>query len=118
MKYQLLVFALSAFLTSVAGGFFAAHFGSVGTNLFAFPLLLFLISMLVVGGIGRLWGPLLGAALLMAADEVFKEFSDWRNIGLGVVVLLFMILLPQGFAGGIEKVHKQVCKLYRNWRPA
>ena len=117
-KYQLLVFALSAFLTSVAGGFYAAHFGSVGVNLFAFPLLLFLISMLVVGGIGRLWGPLLGAALLMVADEAFKEFSDWRNIALGVVVLLFMILLPQGFAGGIEKVHKLVYKLYRNWRPA
>ena len=98
--------------------FYAAHFGSVGVNLFAFPLLLFLISMLVVGGIGRLWGPLLGAALLMAADEAFKEFSDWRNIALGVVVLLFMILLPQGFAGGIEKVHKLVYKLYRNWRPA
>lgn len=54
----------------------------------------------------------------MAADEAFKEFSDWRNIALGVVVLLFMILLPQGLAGGIEKVHKLVYKLYRNWRPA
>ncbi len=111
-KYQLIVFALSAFLTSVAGGFYAAHFGSVGSNLVAFPLLLFLISMLVVGGIGRLWGPLLGAFLLMAADEVFKEFSDWRNIGLGMIVLVFMIFLPEGVAGAIESLSNRVLRVW------
>ncbi len=117
-KYQLLVFGASAFLTAAAGGFYAAHFGAVGINLFAFPLLLFLISMLVVGGIGRLWGPLLGAALLMSADEVFKEFSDWRNVGLGIVVLLFMIFLPDGLAGGIEKVFRFLQRLTGRSRTA
>jgi len=100
LKYQILVFTLSAFLTAVAGGFYASHFGAVGINLFGFPLLLFIMSMLVVGGIGRLWGPLLGAFLLMSADEVFKEFSDYRNIGLGVIVLLFMLYLPDGMKIG------------------
>ena len=111
-KYQLIVFAASAFLTAMAGGFYAAHFGAVGANLVAFPLLLFLISMLVVGGIGKTWGPLLGAFLLMSADEVFKEFSDWRNIGLGMIVLLFMIFLPEGVAGAIEAVSKRVTRLW------
>jgi len=117
-KYQLLVFSLSAFLSAAAGAFYAAHFGAVGIDLFGFPLLLFIISMLVVGGIGRLWGPLLGAALLMSADEVFKEFSDWRNVGLGLVVLLFMVFLPEGLAGGIEKVHKLALRLYAKARAA
>ena len=40
----------------MAGAFYAAHFGSVGTKPRLLPLLLFLISMLVVGGIGRTWG--------------------------------------------------------------
>lgn len=111
-KYQLLVFALSAFLTAVAGGFYAAHFGAVGTDMISFPLLLFIISMLVVGGIGRLWGPLLGAFLLMAADEVFKEVSDWRNVGLGVVVLLFMVFLPEGLAGAIDKGWQRIERLF------
>ncbi len=115
-KYQLIVFAASAYLTAMAGGFYAAHFGSVGSNLVAFPLLLFLISMLVVGGIGRTWGPLLGAFLLMAADEVFKEFSDWRNIGLGMIVLVFMIFLPEGVAGAIESVCKRAERLWTSFR--
>ena len=111
-KYQLIVFAASAFLTAMAGAFYAAHFGAVGANLVAFPLLLFLISMLVVGGIGRTWGPLLGAFLLMSADEVFKEFSDWRNIGLGMIVLVFMIFLPEGVAGAIEAVSRRATRLW------
>lgn len=110
-KYQILVFTLSAFLTAIAGGFYASHFGAVGINLFGFPLLLFLISMLVVGGIGRLWGPLLGSFLLMAADEGFKEFSDYRNIGLGVIVLLFMLFLPDGFAGAIDMVYTRIMRV-------
>ena len=110
-KYQLIVFAASSFLTAMAGGFYAAHFGSVGTNLVGFALLLFLISMLVVGGIGRTWGPLLGAGLLMVADEFFKEFSDLRNVGLGLVVLLFMIFLPEGVAGAIEAASKRIQRL-------
>jgi branched-chain amino acid transport system permease protein len=112
-KYQLIVFAASAFLTAMAGGFYASHFGSVGSNLVSFPLLLFLISMLVVGGIGRVWGPLLGAFLLMVADEFFKEFSDLRNIGLGIMVLLFMIFLPEGVAGAIQSVSDRIARLFR-----
>ena len=105
------MFTGSAFLTAMAGAFYAAHFGSVGSNLVGFALLLFLISMLVVGGIGRNWGPLLGAGLLMVADEFFKEFSDLRNVGLGLVVLLFMIFLPEGVAGAIDSMWKRILRL-------
>ena len=55
--------------------------------------------MIVVGGIGTIWGPLLGAALLMLADEGMREFGDWRDIGLGVILAAFVILLPRGLAG-------------------
>ncbi len=103
-KYQLLVFALSAFFTALAGAFFAAHFGSVGPGQLTFTLLLFLISMLIVGGMGSLWGPLLGALVIMVSDELLKEASEWRHIGFGVMLLLFMIFLPDGVAGLLDRV--------------
>ncbi len=62
-------------------------------------MLLFLLSMIVVGGMGTVWGPLLGAALLMLADEGMRELGDWRDIGLGLILALFVILLPRGLAG-------------------
>ena len=98
-KYQLWVFGLSAFFTGLAGAFYAAQFGVVGPIVFSLAMLLFLLSMIVVGGMGTIWGPLLGAALLMLADEGMREFGDWRDIGLGLVLALFVIFLPKGLTG-------------------
>lgn len=111
-KYQLLVFALSAFFTGMAGSVYAGVFGVIGPNVLQLGLLLFLLSMMVVGGIGRPWGPLIGAALLMLVDEVLKEeaFADYRNIGLGLILAVVVILLPQGLTGGIDNLTRRLTR--------
>ena len=99
LKYQLWVFGLSAFFTGLAGAFYAVQFNVIGPSVFSISHLLFLLSMIVVGGLGTVWGPLLGVAVLMLADEAMRELGDWRDIGLAVILVLFVILLPQGLAG-------------------
>jgi branched-chain amino acid transport system permease protein len=73
-------------------------------------VLLFLLSMMVVGGLGRAWGPLLGCALLMLIDEVLKDFGEWRMIGLGAITVVFIMVLRQGVVGLIAalwaKLHR------------
>jgi len=103
-KYQLLVFALAAFFTGLAGGVYAGHFRVVGPSLFSLSLLVYLVAMMVVGGVGRPWGPIVGAALLMSADESLREFGEYRNIGIGVVIVLSVILLPDGVVGALSKL--------------
>jgi branched-chain amino acid transport system permease protein len=102
-KYQLWIFAASAFFTGIAGGFYAVHFRVVGPTVFSFSLLLFLIAMIVVGGLGSIWGPLLGAAVLMLADEGVREFSDYRNIGLGLLLTVFVVAWPNGLSGWLQR---------------
>ena len=102
VKYQLLVFGLSSFFTGLAGAFYAGHFKVVGPNLLGLSLMLFLLTMMVVGGLGRIWGPLVGGALIMLADEGVKEFSEWRLLGIGALTMIFIIFLPQGVAGAVE----------------
>jgi branched-chain amino acid transport system permease protein len=114
-RYQLWVFALSAFFTGLAGAVYAAQFKVVGPTIFSFTLLLFLLSMIVVGGVGSVWGPLVGAALLMLADEGFKEFQDWRALGMGLVLPLFVVLLPGGLVGLFKRRRSQ--KLANDGRP-
>jgi branched-chain amino acid transport system permease protein len=99
LRYQLWVFGLSAFFTGLAGAFYAANFGVVGPIVFSVSMLLFLLAMIVVGGLGTVWGPLLGAVLLMSADEGLREFGTLRDIGLGLVLAIFVILLPRGLSG-------------------
>jgi branched-chain amino acid transport system permease protein len=102
-KYQVLVFAVSAFFTGLAGGVYAGHFTVMGANTLYLSLMLFLLAMMIVGGVGRPWGPLAGAAALMLADEVFKELVEYRNIGLGVMLVLFVVVWPKGIIGTIEE---------------
>ena len=103
-KYQLLVFAASAFVTGIAGGVYAANFKVVGPSILGFPVMAFLVSMLVVGGLGKLWGPIVGAALLMLIDEQLKDFAQYRNMGLGILIVFFIVLAPDGIVGMFEKV--------------
>ena len=109
-KYQLLVFACSAFFTGLAGSAYAGIYGVIGPNVLQLGVVLFLLSMMVVGGVGRPWGPLVGAALLMLVDEALKEqaFADYRNIGLGLILAAVVILLPQGIAGGLESLAQRL----------
>lgn len=102
-KYQLWVFGLSAFFTGLAGAFYAVQFGVVGPIVFSLAMLLFLLSMIVVGGMGTVWGPLLGTALLMLADEGMREVGDWRDIGLGLLLAVFVIVLPKGLMGLLSR---------------
>ncbi len=114
VKYQILVFALSAFFTGLMGGFYAGHFRIMGPTVLDLSLLLFLLSMMVVGGLGRAWGPLLGCALLMLIDDVLKDFGEWRMIGLGAITVVFVIVLRQGVVGLVAalwtKLHRGVLR--------
>jgi branched-chain amino acid transport system permease protein len=112
-KFQLIVFASSAFFTGLAGGVYAGHFKVMGANTLNISLMLFLLCMMVVGGLGRAWGPLLGAALLMLADEILKDFVDYRNMGIGLIIVLFGMLWPRGVVGAIEGAYERLHRMMR-----
>jgi len=110
IKYQLLVFAVSSVFTGLAGGVFAGINHSLGPDVLSPALLLFVLSMMVVGGRGTKWGPLLGAAALMLADIILRDFPGIRVGGLSLIIILFMIFLPRGLAGLVDDIF--------HWRPA
>ena len=109
-RMQLLVFALSAFFTGVAGGLYAAHFESVGPSALSLSQLLFIVAMVVVGGIGRFWGPLLGAVILTAADEFMRGADQFRLLGLGLVIAAAMVAMPQGVLGVLDQARARMLK--------
>ncbi len=97
-KYQVLAFCISAFLTGLAGGVYAAHFRFAGPSLFDFSTLMFILAMVIVGGLGSTWGPLVGTGVMMVVVELSKEFGDARNLVLGFALILFVVVLPRGLA--------------------
>ena len=65
--------------------------------------------MIVVGGRGTNWGPLIGAATLMLADTVLRDLNELRVAGLSLIILLVMLFLPNGVVGLIGGIF--------NWKP-
>lgn len=115
-KFQMFVFACSAFFTGLIGGVYAGYYKVMGANVLYLSLLLYLLAMMIVGGLGRTWGPLLGAGALMLADEFLKDYPDYRAMGLGGVLVVFVLLWPRGIAGGIGALAEYV-KSSRSAKP-
>jgi branched-chain amino acid transport system permease protein len=101
-KFQMVVFASSAFFTGLAGGVYSGYYKVMGANTLYTSLLLFLLAMMVIGGLGQTWGPVLGAAALMLADEALKDYPDYRAMGVGAALVIFVLLWPKGIAGGFS----------------
>jgi branched-chain amino acid transport system permease protein len=99
VRYQLIVFFGSAILTGLAGGIYAAHVRVMGPNVLGLPLILTCLAMMVVGGLGHRWGPLVGALLITAANEMFKEVPEWQATGLGILLVGSVIFMPRGVMG-------------------
>lgn len=106
LRYQLWVFGLSAFFTGMAGAFHATQFGVVGPTVLSLTTLLFLLAMMIIGGVGTVWGPLMGVALVMLADEAMQEVGDYRAIGLAALMAGFVVLLPKGLSGLVRRADR------------
>ncbi len=103
-KFRLIAFVVTAFFTGLMGAVYAAHFKFAGPSLFDFSTLLFVLSIVIVGGLRSTWGPVVGAALMMMLDELAKGFGDIRNTIIGLALVIFVVLLPRGIAGASSRI--------------
>lgn len=59
----------------------------------------FMLFMVLVGGIGTFIGPILGALLFFALQQIFGDFGAWYLAGVGIIAILFALYLPNGIVG-------------------
>ncbi len=98
-KYKLAVFALTSFLTGLAGGFYAHYIGMLSTRMLGIDLFVMLMIMLVLGGIGQFPGAILGAILTVACNEALAPLGTYRPMVLGALVVVLVLALPDGIIG-------------------
>jgi branched-chain amino acid transport system permease protein len=95
-------FVISSFFAGVAGALFAHAEGYVHTNSFSFLRSFEIVVFVVLGGLGSLTGAILAAAVLTAAPEVLRGLGEWRMILYSVLLIVTMLLRPQGLLGARE----------------
>ncbi|MCF5707394.1 high-affinity branched-chain amino acid ABC transporter permease LivM [Pseudomonas syringae] len=94
---KLSAFTLGAAFAGFAGSFFAARQGLVTPESFTFIESAIILAIVVLGGMGSQLGVILAAIVMILLPELMREFSDYRMLMFGALMVLMMIWRPQGF---------------------
>ncbi|MDX9786665.1 MAG: branched-chain amino acid ABC transporter permease [Desulfobacterales bacterium] len=95
------VFILSAVFASLAGSLFAHCYAFVSPESFSIFVSLEFVIMVIVGGMGSIWGSLFGTALITLLPEWIEALDAYKDILHGLIVVLILMFLPQGLVTGI-----------------
>jgi len=94
--YKLTAFVLSAVYASVAGSYFVLFDGFVTPDTASFLRSIEFVVMAVLGGLGSIFGSIVGAAILVLLPQFLTVFHDYEHIVLGAIIIVFLIFLPAG----------------------
>jgi branched-chain amino acid transport system permease protein len=100
-RKKLAVFIISAMYASVAGSFLALFNGLITPDVAGFLGSIELVAMVVLGGMGSIFGSLVGAAVLVVLPQVLTVFHEYEQALLGLIVMVFMIFLRQGIVPSV-----------------
>ncbi len=95
------VFVLSAAFASVAGSLYAHYFGFVNPDTFSIFKSLDLVIMVVVGGMGSIWGTLFGVGFITILPHWLEFLETYYDIIHGLILVVILLFLPQGFITGL-----------------
>ena len=93
---KLQAFAIGASFAGIAGGLLASWQRSVFPDNFLFQESINILAMVILGGVGNLLGVILGAAIIVALPEIFRDFQVYRLLAFGLLLMVLMIFRPQG----------------------
>jgi len=103
-KSKLLVYVVAAGFTALAGAVFFINKGTIypGSG-FDISWTVSMVFIVIIGGIGTVSGPVVGAIVYVILDEVLAKLPGWSNIILGAIAILVIIFLPDGIMGTLQK---------------
>jgi branched-chain amino acid transport system permease protein len=104
-RYRLICFALGGALAGLAGALLANLTGLASPNLLQWMQSGTLLVMVIIGGVGYLYGGLVGALVLLCLEEVLAGFTLHWHIGLGLLLLAIVLFAPKGVAALFGKHH-------------
>jgi branched-chain amino acid transport system permease protein len=99
VRFKVLAFILGSAIAGLAGGFYAHFLTFIMPQNFGFGQSIVILSMVVFGGIGSRWGPIVGAIILGILPEVSRPVMEYRILIYGILLLGMMRFQPGGLLG-------------------
>ncbi|CAM3499757.1 branched-chain amino acid ABC transporter permease [Hydrogenibacillus schlegelii] len=95
-RYKLLAFVVGAVVGGLAGTVFAVRMTAIAPESFGFMQSVLILLAVILGGLGRLPGVVLGAFLIVLLPEAMREFASWRYFLFGALLIAMMHFRPEG----------------------
>ncbi len=95
-RYKFLAFSFGALWAGLAGALFASKMQFVSPESFTFMESVFVVCMVILGGLGSIPGVILGSLILVVLPEVLRDLQLYRMLALGAGLVLMMVFRPHG----------------------
>lgn len=106
MKVQ--VFTLSAFISAIAGSLYCHVMTFISPTSFSYHTSVELLTMIVIGGLGSVYGSILGALLLTMLPEILRTFQDYDIVVYGSLLIVMTIYMPGGLVKGVPALFRRL----------
>ncbi len=104
--FKVVVFMVGAGMASIAGALYAYYISFIDPTTFTVTESILIMSIVIIGGAGSLWGPIVGAAVLVSVPEFLRLLNlpasfaaNGRQMLYGALLVVFMLFRPQGLVG-------------------
>jgi branched-chain amino acid transport system permease protein len=101
-SYKVKVFVLSAAYASLAGSLYAHYLTFISPKTFDIFFSVELVTMVIVGGMGSIWGALSGTVFLTPLPLLLHFFDEYKDIFYGLILVLILIFIPEGLVPAIQ----------------
>jgi branched-chain amino acid transport system permease protein len=108
LRLRVAAFAISGALAGLAGGMYTLFNGSIAPNVMGLTPMSIYVTMIVVGGLGRVSGPVIGTILLSLVQQELIDYPGTQLTVLGVILLVIVVFFPRGLAEQAAGVARRV----------
>jgi branched-chain amino acid transport system permease protein len=116
LRIRLQLFVLGSVYAGVAGALLAGKNGSLSPETFSLQLGIDIFLILLLGGAGSMWGPVLGAAFVVWAPEQLRVVGEYRGLVYGALLVAVIVAFPAGLVGLAELVSRRALPAVTRWR--
>jgi len=102
-RWKVLAFVISSAYAGLGGVFFAHQNGFINSDTFVFSLSVSLLTSVLMGGSGTLYGPLVGSVILNLIPTIFARLHEYHLYIYGGIILTTIVFLPDGIVGSLLK---------------
>lgn len=97
-RYKLVAFVIAALYASAAGSLFAHFVGFISPEVFGVSMVVQSFTMLYLGGVGTVWGPMIGAIIVSILPEALRGLREMQDVAYTAILIFVLIFAPRGLA--------------------